>query len=115
MHYRNPQGGNTLKQISELHNAYLPLCYVLLLPYGEPGWHPNIPLRGNQSARNAYRPLDVEGADLDVGGNLAFAPDEDGPTTRLRGGTTRVNLTLWHSFYLHFRRRFEENLLLRGG
>ncbi len=54
MYYRNPQVGNTLKQISELHNAYLLLRYVLLLPYGEPGWHPKIPLSGNQNAGNAY-------------------------------------------------------------
>lgn len=115
MHYRNPQGGNTLKQISELHQSYLPLRYVLLLPYGEPGWHPGIPLRGNENAGNAYRPLENAGADLDAGGNVAFDQADDAPTTRVRGGSTRVTLTLWHAFYLHFRRRFEENLILRGG
>jgi hypothetical protein len=37
--YRSGQ----LKRISELHSAYLPLRFPLLFPYGEQGWHPNIP------------------------------------------------------------------------
>ncbi len=32
--------------ISELHVGYMPLHYPLLFPYGEDGWHPNIPLNG---------------------------------------------------------------------
>jgi hypothetical protein len=32
-----------LKRISELHAAYLPLRFPLLYPYGEPGWHREIP------------------------------------------------------------------------
>ena len=35
------QGG--LQRISHLHPAYSSLHYVLLFPYGENGWHPNIP------------------------------------------------------------------------
>ncbi|KAJ7106375.1 hypothetical protein C8R44DRAFT_681270, partial [Mycena epipterygia] len=31
-----------LMQISDLHPAYSPLYYVLLFPYGEPGWHPDL-------------------------------------------------------------------------
>ena len=31
-----------LRRISELHSAYLPLRYPILLPYGEQGWHPNL-------------------------------------------------------------------------
>src|SRR5262249_43513857 len=38
--------GGHLKRISELHSAYLPLRFPLLFPYGEPGWHPNIPFSG---------------------------------------------------------------------
>jgi hypothetical protein len=32
--------------ISELHVGYMALHYPLLFPYGEDGWHPNIPLNG---------------------------------------------------------------------
>lgn len=31
--------GRGLRTISELHSAYDPLMYVLLFPYGTPGWH----------------------------------------------------------------------------
>jgi hypothetical protein len=32
--------------ISELHVGYMALHYPLLFPYGEDGWHLNIPLNG---------------------------------------------------------------------
>ena len=41
-HYHNPQDHRDhlqLHRISEGHPAYAPLHYVLLFPYGEPGWH----------------------------------------------------------------------------
>ena len=38
------QGGG-LHWISNLHPLYLPLHYVLFFPYGEEGWHLNIPLQ----------------------------------------------------------------------
>jgi hypothetical protein len=31
---------------SELHVGYMALYYLLLFPYGEDGWHPNIPFNG---------------------------------------------------------------------
>jgi hypothetical protein len=34
------------KQISDTSPAYQPLAYPLLFPYGESGWHPNIPIQG---------------------------------------------------------------------
>jgi hypothetical protein len=34
------------QRISELHVGYMALHYSLLFPYGEDGWHPNIPLNG---------------------------------------------------------------------
>ena len=39
LHFR---WNNELIQINECHPAYLPLHYVLLLPYGELGWEPEI-------------------------------------------------------------------------
>ncbi len=34
------------QRISELHVGYMALHYPLLFPYGEDGWHLNIPLNG---------------------------------------------------------------------
>jgi hypothetical protein len=34
------------QHISKLHVGYMALHYPLLFPYGEDGWHPNIPLNG---------------------------------------------------------------------
>ncbi len=45
--------------ISELHVGYMALHYPLLFPYGEDGWHPNIPLNGVV----AYVDLDEEDAE----------------------------------------------------
>ncbi|KAI8531247.1 hypothetical protein RHMOL_Rhmol11G0122200 [Rhododendron molle] len=36
------RGDNQLMQINECHPAYLPLHYVLLFPYGELGWEPEM-------------------------------------------------------------------------
>ncbi len=36
------------QRVSPLHNAYMPLHYVLLFPYGRNGWHGGIPLNGFQ-------------------------------------------------------------------
>jgi hypothetical protein len=43
--------------ISELHVGYLALHYLLLFPYGEDGWHSNIPLNG--VVANAYLGEDI--------------------------------------------------------
>ena len=37
--------GGALQTISDLHPAYVPLYYVLLFPFGENGWHPDLRLR----------------------------------------------------------------------
>ena len=39
---QNCRGG--LQIINDLHPAYVPLYYVLLFPYGENGWHPDLKL-----------------------------------------------------------------------
>lgn len=39
--YRAPHG---VYRISDLHKSYDPLHFPLLFPYGEDGWHPDIPL-----------------------------------------------------------------------
>jgi len=40
------QQADPFQRISELHVGYMALHYLLLFPYGEDGWHPNIPLNG---------------------------------------------------------------------
>ena len=41
--------GGALQVISDLHPAYVPLYYVLLFPYGENGWHPDLQLHGAEN------------------------------------------------------------------
>ncbi len=40
------QQAGLFQRIFELHVGYMALHYPLLFPYGEDGWHPNIPLNG---------------------------------------------------------------------
>jgi hypothetical protein len=40
------QQAGLFQHIFELHVGYMALHYPLLFPYGEDGWHPNIPLNG---------------------------------------------------------------------
>jgi hypothetical protein len=49
-HYHNAHDGRDhlqLQRISEGHAAYAPLHYVLLFPYGEPGWYYDLHVPGN--------------------------------------------------------------------
>ena len=49
-HYHNPHDDENhlqLQRISEGHPAYRPLHYVLLFPFGEPGWHYDLRLPNN--------------------------------------------------------------------
>ncbi|KAI3985006.1 hypothetical protein MKX01_004774, partial [Papaver californicum] len=46
------KGGRHLERIDECHPTYLPLHYVLLFPYGELGWDPNM-LRWNVEFKKA--------------------------------------------------------------
>ena len=41
------EGG--VQRISEIHRSYTALHYVLMFPRSEDGWHPNIPIRNNES------------------------------------------------------------------
>jgi hypothetical protein len=45
------QRGGGLQIISDLHPAYVPLYYVLLFPYGENGWHPELKLHDSHAKR----------------------------------------------------------------
>jgi hypothetical protein len=48
--------GGGLQFISNLHPAYVPLYYVLLFPYGENGWHPDLRLYGDSRSKRLTQP-----------------------------------------------------------
>jgi hypothetical protein len=49
------------QHISELHVGYMALHYLLLFPYREDGWHPNIMFNG-VVLHDAYADLDEDHA-----------------------------------------------------
>lgn len=102
-----------LIRISELHASYLPLRYLLIMMHGEQGWHPDIPLAGNEVAGNAVRdecnPVEEYLPNMDE--RVAF--QEINPTTG-RGGSKRVTLALFHAYYLHVRLPNPSHLFLAG-
>nr|XP_043631589.1 uncharacterized protein LOC122603041 [Erigeron canadensis] len=50
----SPKNGG-LRRISELHQLYMALQYPLLFPYGETGYHPQIPYHKNTGRRKTKR------------------------------------------------------------
>ena len=102
-----------LKRISELHASYLPLRYPLIMMKGEPGWHTDIPLAGNEAVGNAvrdeYNPIDDDIPDPEE--RVAF--QHVNPTTG-RGGSKRVTMALFHSYHLHIRTPNPSHLFLAG-
>ena len=46
-----------LQIINDLHPAYVPLYYVLLFPYSENGWHPELNLRSPDSGQTIAKRL----------------------------------------------------------
>ncbi|CAG8670847.1 2623_t:CDS:2, partial [Acaulospora morrowiae] len=87
------QGGG-LQRISQTHQFYSPLHYVLLFPRGEPGWHSNIPICNTTQVNSN----DTENEDLQ---------DED---TKLR----RVTMMQYYSYHLQIR-QLESFVLHRSG
>ena len=102
-----------LRRISELHASYLPLRYPLIMMQGEQGWHSDIPLAGNSTAGNAVRETyeAMEEGDPQMEERVAF--QEANPTTG-RGGSKRVTLALFHSYYLHLCLPNPSHLFLAG-
>jgi hypothetical protein len=52
---RTPEGGSSLRRLSVCHPSYLPLHYVLLFPYGDPGWHDGMELHDPDQVRERHR------------------------------------------------------------
>ena len=92
-----------LQRVSELHQSWLPLRFPLLHVNGEDGWHPEIPLAGNQRAGDAVRGAPGDDAD---DGQVVFAH-------RGVGGSMRVTLAQWMQYHVHV--RTAPSLLHRSG
>ncbi|KAE8184102.1 hypothetical protein CF335_g8124, partial [Tilletia laevis] len=92
-----------LRRVSELHPAFLPLRFPLLIPYGHFGWYPYIPL-GIETPRAIFDP------DQNVARAALLMPQV--AESRGRGGTHKVTLEMFHAFHLHDHGQF--STLLHG-
>jgi hypothetical protein len=81
--------GGGLKRIFDTNPSYQPLAYPLLFPYGEQGWHPQIPLRDVQIPREELH--HNQGPEDD---------NEDGEQQTTRGRKT-VSMLEYYAFRLH--------------
>lgn len=72
-----------LRRISEHNAAYTPLHYVFLFPFGELGWHPNIPYANAADPEDAY--------------------DDDHEPDAPAGAYTRVTQARYHAYRLFSR------------
>ncbi|CAD6951637.1 unnamed protein product [Tilletia controversa] len=79
-----------LRCVSELHPAFLPLRFPLLISYGHFGWYPYIPL-GKGTPRAIFDP------DQNVARAALSMPRV--AESRGRGGTHKVTLEMFHAFH----------------
>ncbi|EIW66351.1 hypothetical protein TREMEDRAFT_65629 [Tremella mesenterica DSM 1558] len=102
--------GGGVRNISELHSAYLPLHFTLIYPHGEPGWHPRIPLAGQPLGDDDEI---GEGEDIEDGnaGDRGLVAE----VRRYgRGGSKRVTQAQFATYYL-FKRLGSFNTALYCG
>jgi hypothetical protein len=97
--------GGGLRRFNELHPAFQTLHFTLLFVYGEQGWHPHIPLAGQQI--DGAVPDDDHGAQDDGGANRPVAR-----TTW--GGSKRVSRAQLAAYYLYDRCDLFSTLLNAG-
>ena len=97
-----------LQRISQHSPCYIPMRYPLIIPHGEEGWHPLIPLADINLADNvnlqARRHTHI---------NSESEDDSDVPRHG-RGGSKRVSLSQYHAFQLHKRDGIFSPLLHAG-
>ena len=98
------QGGG-LQRISELSPLYQPLHYVLLFPYGEPGWHNGMKLNVDHDNEPAQNNADNEPVQNDSDGEAM----QQTPKKR-----TKLSLIEYTAFRLHPRLN-ESNHIFRAG
>ena len=111
---------NNLSTIHEFNPMYMPLAYPLLFPRGEQGWHDSIPhtfgaVPGEAERLNAVRrPAAVVGPAVDRGparrararGRRRLVSPTLADDRRGLGGSSRVTLLEYFSYYLHVRPTF---------
>jgi PIF1-like helicase/Helitron helicase-like domain at N-terminus/Helicase len=103
-------------KISRTHPAYLPLHYVLLFPFGTPGWHWNMTYQGDHAAGPEHGEPDVMDAlfrDLEQGDNLDDGDEVEAHDGGQRG-SRRLTQRPWYRYYL-FDRGDEFPTILRAG
>ncbi|EIW69730.1 hypothetical protein TREMEDRAFT_61492 [Tremella mesenterica DSM 1558] len=102
--------GGGVRNISELHSAYLPLHFTLIYPHGEPGWHPRIPLAGQPLGDDDEigEGEDIEDGNAGDGGLVAEVRHYG------RGGSKRVTQAQFATYYL-FKRSGNFNTALYCG
>ena len=94
-----------LKCITEINPAFQCLYYVLLFPYGEHGWHINIPLTLGAD-ENPNMPNDNEEPNLQPGEE---GGDENGAAQR-RNKRAIVSQVEYYAYCLHSRRNESDHL-----
>ena len=118
LYHRNEDGtvSDRRTKIARTHPAYLPLHYVLLFPFGTPGWHWNMTCRGDRAAGPDHsEPSVTEGLlrDLEHGHNRDDSDDGEAQDGGQRSGR-RLTQRPWYRYYL-FERNHEFPTILRAG
>jgi hypothetical protein len=89
-----------LRRIYDTNPAYQPLAYPLLFPYGESGWHRNIPLCDVDSRELPNAGNEPEVDDDDDGEDANDGNDGEQQTTRKR---KTISMLEYYAFRLHCR------------
>ena len=88
--------GGDLQYIPFIHRLYEPLHYVLLFPYGEEGWHPDLRHTTRPAARHhagealAADEAEAEAAEAEAAGGDGQADTGSKRLTRLQYGAYRL-------------------------
>ena len=115
------RGSGAPQRMSELHSSFMPLHFTLMFPYGEPGWHPAIPLAGQPflgQNTNTNNDEHVTNDDEGIGGNEDGDGGEENGDDQVRrtgrAGSTRVTQAQFASFYMFKRPTCFNTILLCG-
>ncbi|CAG8736168.1 9455_t:CDS:2, partial [Acaulospora morrowiae] len=73
-----------LRNTQECHAAYDPLQYPLLFPYGQLGWHPNIPYSTSINIIESDKPKNNDNPGDRFSDDEPVESDESRPTRRIR-------------------------------
>ena len=100
-----------LQRISQHSPCYMSMCYPVIIPHGEEGWHPLIPLADINLADNVN--LQVRHR-THINSESEDDSDAQDAPRHGRGGSKRVSLSQYHAFQLHKRDGIFSPLLHAG-